>query len=93
MGPVAEDPSGQARAGEGFSRSSFLIGWTQQKVTCPAGKHSRSWLPHVDPTQEGVFVVRFSRRDGSPGPFRPPCTKRKEDPREWFLPDRERYEA
>jgi transposase len=92
-GPVADDPSWQARAGTGFDRSSFIVDWAQQKVTCPAGKHSRSWLPNVDPTKEGALVVRFSRRDGSPCPFRSPCTKRKEDPRELLLPDRARHEA
>ena len=93
LGPVADDPSWQARASEGFDRSGFIIDWAQQKVTCPAGKHSRSWLPNVDLTKEGAFVVRFSRRDCSPCPFRPQCTKRKEDPRELLLPERERHEA
>jgi transposase len=93
LGPVADDPSWQARAGKGFDRSSFIIDWAQQKVTCPAGKHSRSWLPNVDLTKEGAFVVRFSRRDCSPCPFRSQCTKRKEDPRELLLPERERHEA
>jgi transposase len=93
LGPVADDPSWQARAGTGFDRSSFIVDWAQQKVTCPAGKHSRSWLPNVDPTKEGALVVRFSRRDCSPCPFRSQCTKRKEDPRELLLPDRERHEA
>jgi transposase len=50
-------------------------------------------VTNVDPTKEGALVVRFSRRDCSPCPFRSQCTKRKEDPRELLLQDRARHEA
>src|SRR3954447_1632679 len=45
VGPVAEDPSWQARAGAGFAKGSFSVDWDREVVTCPAGKESISWLP------------------------------------------------
>ena len=40
VGPVADDPSWQAHAGEGFDKGSFDIDWERQVVTCPAGKRA-----------------------------------------------------
>jgi transposase len=40
VGPVAEDPGWQARAGEGFAKGSFAVDWDREVVTCPAGKES-----------------------------------------------------
>jgi transposase len=42
IGPVADDPSWQARAGTGFDKSQFLVDWDRQVVTCPMGKQSIS---------------------------------------------------
>jgi transposase len=47
IGPVADDPSWQARAGTGFDQSQFLVGWDRKVVTCPIGKQSISWLPNT----------------------------------------------
>ena len=38
IGPVADDPSWQARAGTGFDKAQFLVDWDQQVVTCPDGQ-------------------------------------------------------
>jgi hypothetical protein len=38
LGPVAQDASWQAKAGEGFDRASFLVNWETQTVTCPEGR-------------------------------------------------------
>jgi transposase len=55
VGPVAEDPSWQARAGAGFDKGSFVVDWDRQVVTCPAGK----------PRLEGHAVLRVGV--GEPG--------------------------
>jgi transposase len=47
VGPVAEDPSWQARAREGFAKSQFLVDWDRQMVTCPAAQQSLSWVPNT----------------------------------------------
>lgn len=37
LGPVAADPSWQAKAGEGFDKASFLIDWERKIAICPEG--------------------------------------------------------
>jgi transposase len=93
IGPVALDPSWQARAGTGFDKAQFVVDWEAQTVTCPAGKTSLSWLPVTDPTKDEVIHVRFSRADCSPCPQRALCTRRKVEPREVLLAERAEHEA
>jgi transposase len=95
VGPVAQDASWQAKAGEGFDRASFVVDWDTQTVTCPAGKHNYSWLPYDDPSHALANGVRvqFASRDCTPCPLRCQCTKRKVAPRELLLQRREEYEA
>lgn len=92
VGPVADDPSWQARAGEGFAKAQFQIDWDRQVVTCPAGQQSYSWLPKT--TVPGVAVeARFSGKDCTPCPHRAQCTRSKKEPRILGLQPREQYEA
>ena len=93
VGPVAEDPSWQARAGEGFDKGSFVVDWDREVVTCPAGKESISWLPNTYPKNGMVFEARFSRKDCTPCPFRSQCTKAEKEPRIIGLQAREHHEA
>lgn len=92
VGPVADDPSWQARAGEGFAKAYFQIDWDRQVVTCPAGQQSGSWLPKT--TVPGVVVeARFSAKDGTPCPHRAQCTRSKKEPRIIGLQARDQHEA
>jgi transposase len=93
IGPVAEDPSWQARAGEGFDKGSFVVDWQRQVVTCPAGKESISWLPNTYPQNGMVYEARFARKDCTPCPFRARCTKAQKEPRIIGLQAREHHEA
>lgn len=61
IGPVREDPSWQARAGEGFDLTCFAIDWERQVVTCPQGKKSSSWYPHHDQQGEPRILIQFPR--------------------------------
>ncbi len=94
-GPVAADPSWQARAAEGFEKASFLIDWERELVICPAGKQNYSWLPNGDSSRGviGGVRVQFSSRDCTPCPLRAHCTRAKIGPRELILLPREQYEA
>jgi transposase len=74
VGPVADDPSWQARADEGFDKGHFVVDWERQVVTCPAGQQSISWLPNTYPQNGQAFEARFARKDCTPCPFRPRCT-------------------
>jgi transposase len=93
IGPVADDPSWQARAGAGFDKAHFLVDWDQQVVTCPQGKQSISWLPNTYPKNGMMWEVRFARKDCTPCPSRAHCTRAKQEPRLIGLQAREQYEA
>ena len=93
VGPVADDPSWQARSGQGFDKSQFLVDWDRQVVTCPAGKQSISWLPNTYPKNGMMWEVRFPRKDCTPCVHRSQCTKAKKEPRLLGLQAREQYEA
>ena len=93
VGPVADDPSWQAREGEGFAKAAFLVDWERRVVTCPAGKRSISWLPDTYPKNGMVFEARFARKDCTPCPLRARCTRAKLEPRIIGLQAREHYEA
>lgn len=93
IGPVADDPSWQARSAEGFDKSQFQVDWERKVVTCPAGKQSMSWLPSTYPQNGMTWEVRFSRADCSPCPFRAHCTRAKVEPRIIGLQERAPYEA
>jgi transposase len=93
VGPVAEDPSWQARAHEGFDKSRFLVDWDHHLVTCPAGKQNISWLPNTYPKNGLVWEVRFARKDCTPCMYRSQCTKARQEPRILGLQAREHHEA
>ena len=93
IGPVAEDPGWQARAGVGFDKGSFAVDWDRQVVTCPMGKESISWLPNTYPQNGMVFEARFARKDCTPCPCRSQCTRSKKEPRIIGLLPREQHEA
>jgi transposase len=93
VGPVADDPSWQARSAQGFDKSQFQVDWERKVVTCPAGKQSVSWLPHTYPQNGMKWEARFSRQDCGPCCFRAQCTRAKVEPRIIGLQERAPYEA
>jgi hypothetical protein len=93
IGPVADDPSWQARSGAGLTKAEFLVDWDRRVVTCPAGKETISWLPHTYPKTGMTWEARFARKDCTPCSLRSRCTKAKLEPRIIGLQSREHYEA
>jgi transposase len=93
VGPVADDPSWQARSGDGFTKARFQVDWDRQVVVCPAGKQSISWLPSTYPQSGMDFEARFARKDCTPCPMRSRCTRAKDEPRIIGLQARENFEA
>ena len=94
VGPVANDPSWQARSDDGLTKSQFLVDWDRQVVTCPAGKESISWLPNTWPENGMKFEARFARKDCTPCSRRSRCTRAKNEPRIIIgLQAREHHEA
>jgi transposase len=72
LGPLAADPSHQARTG-GYTAAAFAIDWDARQVTCPQGTGSQSWNPC---RQHGtdVIVVKFPAAACGPCPVRDKCT-------------------
>jgi transposase len=93
IGPVADDPSWQARAGTGFDKAQFLVDWDRKVVTCPMGKQSISWLPNTYPQNGMTWEARFARKDCTPCLHRAQCTRSKKEPRIVGLQAQEQYEA
>jgi len=93
VGPVADDPSWQARLDGGLPKAAFEVDWEREVVTCPAGKRSLSWLPNAWPKDGMVFEARFATRDCLPCPSRPRCTHDKREPRVIGLQASEYFEA
>ena len=92
-GPAADDPSWQSRSGDGLTKAQFLVDRDHRVVTCPAGKHSISWLPNTWPGNGVMFDARFSRKDCTPCSLRPRCTRAKNEPRIIGPQAREHHEA
>src|SRR5262245_13095851 len=93
LGPVADDPSWQARAGTGFDKAQLLVDWDRQIVTCPMGKQSISWLPNTYPQNGMTWEARFARKDCPPCPQRAHCTRAKKAPRIVGRQAQDQYEA
>ena len=93
IGPVAADTSWQARVEGGLTKPAFQVDWERRVATCPAGHESVSWLPAARPNEGMAFEVRFGRKDCTPCPLRPHCTRAKRQPRIIWLQERERFEA
>ena len=93
VGPVADDPSWQARLDDGLTKAAFHVDWDRKVVTCPAGKQNISWLPSTHTESGMVFEARFATRDCFACLLRPRCTRGKREPRIIGLQAREHFEA
>jgi len=93
IGPVADDPSWQARLDDGLTKAAFHVDWDRKVVTCPAGKQNISWLPSTHTESGMVFEARFATRDCFPCPLRPRCARGKREPRIVGMQAREHFEA
>jgi transposase len=81
VGPVAADPSWQARAGEGYDAASFQIDWGAEVATCPQGKQSVYWKPQTDTHGRDEIQIRFAASDCRDCAVRAHCTAAKTTPR------------
>lgn len=93
LGPMRQDSSWQAKAGQGFDVTGFTIDWDEQAVRCPRGKTSIHWSPWRTKAGEAAIHVEFSKTDCTPCPTRDHCTRAKREPRQLTLHQREVHEA
>jgi hypothetical protein len=71
--PMLAGTSPPARAGQGFDRSQFTIGFAARQATCPQGHASSSWNP-VAQRGTGTIVITFAKATCRPRPVRAQCT-------------------
>jgi transposase len=81
LGPTPPDSSWQAKAGQGFDISCFVIDWQAQQVTCPCGRISQSWRQRTTHTDHEVIEARFAGADCRACPSRAQCTQGETNPR------------
>ena len=92
VGPVAEDPSWQAQAGEGFESAAFVIDWEKKQATCPQGHPSHQWslLKQKNTT---VYNFRFHKKHCDSCLVRAKCTKSATSARSLTIQPQAGYEA
>jgi hypothetical protein len=93
VGPVADDPTWQAREGTGFDKSQFVVARSGRWSPARQANRASCWLPHTYPASGMAIEARFARQDCTPCAFRARCTRAKVEPRIVGLQVREQYEA
>lgn len=81
VGPMARDPSWQAKANEGFDLSAFQVNWDAKQVVCPAGQVSRKWVRGQTAAGDPLIHIHWARSTCLACPSRPRCTKGQVEPR------------
>ncbi len=85
IGPVAPDPSWQARAEAGFEIANFHIDWQTKSAVCPQGKQSCLWMERTDRHQHEVAHIKFAVQDCLECPVRTQCTHSVKEPRNLMI--------
>ncbi|MSP13099.1 MAG: IS1182 family transposase [Chloroflexi bacterium] len=94
VGPVPPDPSWQARAGQGFDISGFVIDWEKRQVTCPAQHLSYQWRERQDTTRNiPVIQISFDPNDCTSCGFRTLCTTSQKGGRQLLLRPQPEHES
>jgi transposase len=75
LGPVQEESSRQARAGEGYDRAHFHLDWEAERATCPAGNESASWRAVTTGRGTQAIQVHFRQADCQACLVRAQCTR------------------
>ena len=90
IGPLLAGTSAQARAGQGYARADFTVGYDTKTVSCPQGKTAAAWSPCTQHGKDAI-VVTFSAAGCGPCPVRTLCTTGRR--RQLTLPPRDLAEA
>lgn len=92
IGPISGGGSWQAKAGQGFDVSCFVVDWANYTVTCPQGKTSQTWNSRREKYGHEYLEFRFSPTDCRTCAHRPECTKSKRGVRTIQLRPQVEYE-
>jgi transposase len=81
LGPVAADPSGQAREGTGCANRALTIDGATRTATCPRGTQRTQWPPDRDWTGQEGSHIRLAPQACQACEGRPACPRAKTPPR------------
>ncbi|MBV9024900.1 MAG: transposase, partial [Streptomycetaceae bacterium] len=92
-GPMPADNSWQAKSGEGFDASAFVIDWQARTATCPQGAVSTQWHEQLDHRGHEVIRIRFPGKSCRTCPVREKCTHHPNEPRALDVRPQAQHEA
>lgn len=75
VGPLTEDSSWQARAGQGYAAGYFAVDWAAQRVICPEGQQSKTWTETHTGYGKDAIHVGFAAATCEECGARAACTK------------------
>ncbi len=93
LGPVADDYSWQAQAGNGFAAAQFMIDWDAKQAVCPQGQQSVVWMERTDRHGHATTHITFSKPICAACARRPDCTQSATAPRALLVRERDQYAA
>jgi transposase len=93
LGPVADDHSWQAKAGNGFAAAQFVIDWDAKQALCPQGQRSVIWLERTDRHGHATVQITFSKPVCASCACRASCTQSERGPRTLLVRERDHYLA
>jgi transposase len=93
LGPVANDPSWQAAAGNGFATAQFVLDWEGKQARCPAGQLSVGWRERQDRHGHAAVQITFGTAACAACACRAQCTRSAAQPRSLLVREREQFIA
>jgi transposase len=93
LGPVADDHSWQAQAGNGFAAAQFVINWDTKQARCPQGQRSVVWMERPDRHGHATVHITFSKPVCAACACRADCTHSASGPRTLRVREHDHYIA
>jgi transposase len=93
VGPIQRDSRWQAQAKTGYAAADFQVDWERERVRCPQGKESHTWVVAGDGHGGQALRIRFARADCGACPAQDRCTRSTTGRTLTLLPTRALYAA
>jgi DDE family transposase len=93
LGPVANDPSWQATAGNGFAAAQFVRDWDAQQARCPQGQLSGGWRERRERHGHASVQITFGTAAGAACGCRGQWTRSATQPRSLLVRNRDHFVA
>ena len=87
IGPVGQDPSWQARQGQGYGKDAFVIDWHNKTALCPQGQRNSGWTDPSPERSRETVIIRFPKKICQGCPVREQCTRNVQGRRLTLTPE------